>query len=168
MRTTQKHTRTAGFTIVELLIVIVVIGILAAIVIVAYNGVQARAMDSQQIGTVNVLKKSLATYYIDHGFYPPDNSFGNSLANDNDGTWALTNMTGLSASALLAPKTPSGVKNGILRQYSASLPKNGTYIGYISRDINGNATQANPQQYVLTYYSFTSNNLIVEIINPAS
>ena len=41
MRQTQK-----GFTIVELLIVIVVIGILAAIVIVAYNGIQNRANDT--------------------------------------------------------------------------------------------------------------------------
>jgi len=36
-----------GFTIVELLIVIVVIGILAAITIVAYNGIQARAQQSK-------------------------------------------------------------------------------------------------------------------------
>ncbi len=36
----------SGFTIVELLIVIVVIGILAAITIVAYNGVQQRARDA--------------------------------------------------------------------------------------------------------------------------
>lgn len=37
-----------GFTIVELLIVIVVIGILAAIVIVAFNGVQTRAQNAQK------------------------------------------------------------------------------------------------------------------------
>ena len=37
-----------GFTIVELLIVIVVIGILAAITIVAFNGVQQRARDAQR------------------------------------------------------------------------------------------------------------------------
>lgn len=42
-----KPKRQFGFTIVELLIVIVVIGILAAIVIVAYNGVQARAQQSK-------------------------------------------------------------------------------------------------------------------------
>jgi prepilin-type N-terminal cleavage/methylation domain-containing protein len=48
-----------GFTIVELLIVIVVIGILAAISIVAYNGVQNRAKTSTAQSTaVNVDKKA--------------------------------------------------------------------------------------------------------------
>lgn len=41
-----KNKHQAGFTIVELLIVVVVIAILAAITIVAYNGIQNRANDS--------------------------------------------------------------------------------------------------------------------------
>jgi prepilin-type N-terminal cleavage/methylation domain-containing protein len=48
----------SGFTIVELLIVIVVIGILAAITIVAYNGIQGRAQDaSVQSDLRNIAKK---------------------------------------------------------------------------------------------------------------
>ncbi len=39
----KKNKDQAGFTIVELLIVIVIIGILAAITIVAFNGIQNRA-----------------------------------------------------------------------------------------------------------------------------
>lgn len=59
-----------GFTIVELLIVIVVIGILAAIIIVAFNGVQSRARDSDRIATLNQLQKALEMYYANEGRYP--------------------------------------------------------------------------------------------------
>jgi len=48
-----------GFTIVELLIVIVVIGILAAITIVAYNGVQERARVSSANSDLNLLNKAI-------------------------------------------------------------------------------------------------------------
>jgi len=62
--------RQSGFTIVELLIVIVVIGILAAITIVAYNGIQNRANDSAiQSDLVNYLKKS-EIFNVDNSRYP--------------------------------------------------------------------------------------------------
>lgn len=59
-----------GFTIVELLIVIVVIAILAAIVIVAYNGIQNRAKtQSAQSAAANVQKK-IEAYNAAVGSYP--------------------------------------------------------------------------------------------------
>lgn len=59
-----------GFTIVELLVVIVVIAVLAAISIVAYNGVQQRTRDSVRVSTLNKLTKAIEMYYIDNGRYP--------------------------------------------------------------------------------------------------
>ena len=63
----NKHT---GFTIVELLIVIVVIAILAAIALGAYNGAQNRAKSSQTLSGIEQYVKGLGLYYSDKGTYP--------------------------------------------------------------------------------------------------
>ena len=57
----------AGFTIVELLIVIVVIAILAAITIVAYNGVQQRARDARRATDLSNIAKALQRWSIETG-----------------------------------------------------------------------------------------------------
>lgn len=56
----RKHTR--GFTLVELIIVIVVLAILAAISIVAYNGSQARARDTVRRNDVSAIAEAIALY----------------------------------------------------------------------------------------------------------
>lgn len=59
-----------GFTIVELLIVIVVIAILAAISIVAYTGVQGRAHNTAVQNDLRNMGQILELYNIEHGYYP--------------------------------------------------------------------------------------------------
>lgn len=55
----------SGFTIVELLIVIVVIGILSSITVVAYNGVQLRANNASRISLASQMKKVFDITQID-------------------------------------------------------------------------------------------------------
>jgi type II secretion system protein G len=86
-----------GFTIVELLIVIVVIAILAAISIVAYNGIQQRARDTKRASDIGQVKKMLELYKADVGAYPAVCSGG-----DNAGC----NLSNVST-ALVPKYTPS-------------------------------------------------------------
>lgn len=59
-----------GFTIVELLIVIVVIGILAAITIVSFNGIQNRGYDNTVRSDLNNFAKKIELVKADTGTYP--------------------------------------------------------------------------------------------------
>jgi prepilin-type N-terminal cleavage/methylation domain-containing protein len=64
----QKH---LGFTLVELLIVIAIMGILATVSFIALSQVKDRARDAARISEVNQIRKILDIYYSDHGHYPP-------------------------------------------------------------------------------------------------
>ena len=73
-----KQTKTRGFTIVELLIVIVVIAILAAITIVAYNGIQNRAKTSAAVSLANNIVKKAEAFNTIESSYPANvTGFGN-------------------------------------------------------------------------------------------
>ena len=65
----------SGFTIVELLIVIVVIAILAAISVVAYNNVQERAYNADLLSRMDAYEKGMKLYHIENGRFP-ENSAG--------------------------------------------------------------------------------------------
>lgn len=68
LQSSQKRIR--GFTIVELLIVIVVIAVLAAITVAAFNGVQDRANNSRTEKAVSEFRRMLIAYATVNGQYP--------------------------------------------------------------------------------------------------
>lgn len=79
-----------------MLIVIVVIAILAAITLVAYNGVQDKAHDSAEKQTVSQFEHVLEFYKIDNTSYP-------KLCTSNDGLSCYITTPIASETALLSP-----------------------------------------------------------------
>lgn len=109
MHSLQSLKKQKGFTIVELLIVIVVIGILATLVIVTFSGIQQRARDTQRQTDINALQGHMEAYFAQTGNYP-------TLAMVTDATWRAANMKGLDPEALNAPDGTA---------IAATLPTNG-------------------------------------------
>lgn len=92
--------RESGFTIVELLIVIVVIGILAALVITTYSGIQAKARNSKRQTDIQAIQTQLEAYFAEAGHYP-------SRTDMNTASWRTANMKSLDEGALKDPQGDS-------------------------------------------------------------
>ena len=121
-----KHHKEA-FTIVELLIVIVVIAILAAITIVAYNGLQNRAKSNQVVSGMTQYIKALALYAADKNTYPvPVGAIGCfGGVNDCHGA-ANATQTALLASEL-APYM-NNASNSLLASKGALINSTANYV----------------------------------------
>lgn len=78
-----------GFTIVELLIVVVVIAVLAAISIAGYNGIQQRARDSQRAQDLATIKKALMMYNAANGNVQKTSTYGGV----GPGGWNISSST---------------------------------------------------------------------------
>jgi prepilin-type N-terminal cleavage/methylation domain-containing protein len=57
-----------GFTLIELMVVVVIIGILAAIAIPVYGGIQERARDNAHTANIRTLQGVAAMHFSEHGF----------------------------------------------------------------------------------------------------
>ena len=61
-----------GFTLIELMIVVAIIGILAAIAIPAYQDYTIRAKMTEALSLASSAKTSVSEYYVSQGSMPPD------------------------------------------------------------------------------------------------
>ncbi|HFA8200561.1 TPA: pilin, partial [Neisseria gonorrhoeae] len=77
MNTLQK-----GFTLIELMIVIAIVGILAAVALPAYQDYTARAQVSEAILLAEGQKSAVTEYYLNHGKWPENNDEAGVASSD--------------------------------------------------------------------------------------
>lgn len=83
-----KQKQQKGFTIVELLIVIVVIAILAAITVVAYNGIQGRTKIASVNADLKSIKTAMLMYRADYGTLPNNADWYSGTAMPPTSRWS--------------------------------------------------------------------------------
>lgn len=71
-----------GFTLIELMVVVAIIGLLSSIAVVALNNARAEARDAKRLADMDAIQNALELYYNDYGVYPNPECFGlPSIAN---------------------------------------------------------------------------------------
>jgi len=118
----KTASRTRGFTIIELLVVIVILFILAALVALTASGVQAKNRNADRQADIDALRSQFESYYAGTDTYP-------TLANANDSTWRAKNLPKLKDGAIddpsWKPDNPDCTANG--RPGLAAMPTANCY-----------------------------------------
>lgn len=140
----KQANRNQGFTIVELLIVIVVIGILAALVITTYGGIQAKARNGKRASDIQSVQTQLEAFYAQNQFYP-------SLTDLNSQTWRATNMKSLDNISLVDPSSTCNPNTATTCVAAAAALKTYSYkVGDAAANASCEAVDTNCAQYILT------------------
>jgi len=127
----------SGFKLFELTLIFIVIGILSAVIIGTYSGVQAKTRNSDRQKNITLAQKSLELYFAYNGNYP-------TLDEMNNSTWLSNNMKYLDQGTLKDPKAKD--------QFLAATPIKNKY-SYTVTSNNGtdcNNTTVKCSKYILT------------------
>ena len=133
------RTTTFGFTLVEVITTIVIIGILSSIGVVSYSRIQSNGRDAQRSTNANVIYQALETYYQKNGEYPDCTAMTQPAS-----TIASSTLVGINTSALATP--------------GAAVDDNSIICS--SPDINSFGYIGGYSQYKLQYYDETDNKII--------
>ena len=101
-----------GFTLIELMIVIAIVGILAAIALPAYQDYTVRAKVSEALARLAEAKTSVAEYYSANGYFP--DSSAKAGLNTNPDTDIVASLVYIGASSGIVSKLGVQLQAGVI------------------------------------------------------
>lgn len=109
----QARNKQQGFTLIELMIVVAIIGILAAVALPIYQDFIARSQVSEAMATASAVKTSISEHYMSQGAYPAANVYDTteggryteSATHDAAGIITVTMRAGSPVSSLIQGDT---------------------------------------------------------------
>lgn len=141
-----------GFTLVELIVVIAVIGILAAVTVIGLSRYQADTRDTRRASSVAVIAEALEKYYDENGEYP---SCTDVMAAAD--TLTTTTLIGINKSAIVAPQAASGQTNTI--ECTPLTLTNGDWFEYEGDGSAACSGSGSCLEYTLKYKSETTGEI---------
>jgi prepilin-type N-terminal cleavage/methylation domain-containing protein len=139
----SKIKQNQGFTVVELLIVIVVIGILALLVIVTYTGIQQKARNTKRGTDMSAIQTQLEAFYQANGYYP-------NLTDMNSSAWVSANLKSLDQTALIDPS------NTTQNMTLVGAPALKSYSYVATNAAGASCDGASPADQACTSYTLTA------------
>ena len=146
-----------GFTLVELIVVLAILGILTIIAVFNYTNVQRQARDEQRSADAIVVAESLEKYFAKNGEYPSVSQITNS---DGTAVKQLLGLTGLDS--LLAPQESSSATNS-WKTGTASSTNQVTYSGNTDTSAScntGTAATDRCNDFKIQYYNEQEGNFV--------
>ncbi|HFC7971728.1 TPA: pilin [Neisseria meningitidis] len=139
MNTLQK-----GFTLIELMIVIAIVGILAAVALPAYQDYTARAQVSEAILLAEGQKSAVTEYYLNHGEWPKNNTSA-GVATSSDIKGKYVEKVEVAKGVITATMLSTGVNNEIKGKKLSLWAKRqaGSVKWFCGQPVTRNAKAAN-------------------------
>jgi general secretion pathway protein G len=132
-----------GFTLVELLIVIIVIAVLAAIAIPKFVNSSARSKESSLLGDLKLVRNAVTVFQNDTGYYPAtlaDIAAPAAPASGKDATGATQTILAANWKGPYIASLPTDPVSSNALTYSVTSPT----VGQVNSSASGNDSNGNP------------------------